>query len=258
MAGVLVAITVATVSIVNGVRGFSESEAEALPPAPPSATVKAKAKATEKASTKALPKTVKPAVKPKPKPQPKPQPRPKAVAVPTKGPGTYRVAKRDLKPANAKGKLVRYSVEVEKGLPFDPIGSATLIHQVLNDKRSWSGSGAWRFELVSSTKKADLRVYVATGKTTDKLCAPLNTHGDLSCQNGSRVVLNATRWGIGAKSYGSDVANYRRYLVNHEVGHYLGKGHVKCGGKGKQASVMLQQSKGLDGCKANPWPAPKR
>ena len=78
----------------------------------------------------------------------------------------------------------------------------------------------------------------------------------MSCQNKDQVVLNAMRWVTGAPSYGKDIANYRRYLVNHEFGHALGFQHVTCRGKGLAAGVMMQQTKGLGGCKANPWPYP--
>jgi hypothetical protein len=64
----------------------------------------------------------------------------------------------------------------------------------------------------------------------------------------------STRWRLGADSYGSDLNSYRRYLVNHEFGHTLGKRHVGCPGPGKVAPVMLQQTKGLRGCRKNPWP----
>ena len=75
----------------------------------------------------------------------------------------------------------------------------------------------------------------------------------MSCQNGDRVVLNAKRWQLGAEAYGRDLVNYRRYLVNHEFGHYIGYGHVDCPGRGRPAPVMMQQTKGLDGCRKNPW-----
>jgi hypothetical protein len=69
------------------------------------------------------------------------------------------------------------------------------------------------------------------------------------------VVLNHRRWMLGAPAYGANVAAYRQYLVNHEVGHFLGHSHVGCPGPGRYAPVMLQQTLRLDGCRSNPWPA---
>ena len=43
-------------------------------------------------------------------------------------------------------------------------------------------------------------MYITTPATTDRLCAPLLTQGEVSCQNGNRVVLNARRWVPGAET----------------------------------------------------------
>jgi predicted Zn-dependent protease len=45
-------------------------------------------------------------------------------------------------------------------------------------------------------------------------------------------------------------------MVNHEVGHYLGLGHVGCPKKGAKAPVMMQQSISLGGCVPEAWPYP--
>ncbi len=176
--------------------------------------------------------------------------------VPDSGPGTYVRANAHGDPAGQAGTVVNFDVQREKGVPVDVDAVARTIQAVLNDRRSWRASGKWRFQLVSSSASADLHVYITTPATTDRLCAPLLTQGEVSCQNGNRVVLNARRWVSGAETYGSDVANYRRYLVNHEVGHALGYQHTTCDGKGRRAAIMVQQTKDLDGCRPNPWPFP--
>jgi Protein of unknown function (DUF3152) len=178
----------------------------------------------------------------------------KKVVVPATGPGRYQAARERAKPASDGGRLIRFDVKVERNLDIPPDEAAKLIAGILNDRRSWRGTGRWRFELVSAVSdQAELHAYIVTPGTTDRLCAPLQTRGEVSCQNGNRVVLNAKRWQFGAKAYGNDLTNYRRYLVNHEFGHYIGHGHVNCPGRDQLAPIMLQQTKGLDGCRKNPW-----
>ncbi len=214
---------------------------------PPAAAPSGPASATVSASPSPRPVQSQP-------PQKKKKKKAKPITVPATGPGTYVKARTGIEPASSRGTLKRYDVRVEKGLDIDPQQAARLIESVLNDKRSWRGTGRWRFELVPAGERADLHAYIVTPGTTDKLCAPLLTRGQVSCQNGNRVVLNAKRWVRGAPAYGKDVTNYRRYLINHEFGHALGHNHVRCPGKGRSAPVMMQQTKGLAGCRKNPWP----
>jgi hypothetical protein len=175
------------------------------------------------------------------------------VMVPESGPGTYQAAEKTVRSMSSYGALIRYDVRVEDGLSIDPDEAAVLIQGVLDDPRSWRGTRRWRFELTPAGQSATLHAFIVTPKTTDRLCAPYLTRGEVSCQNGNRVVLNAKRWLLGADSYGSDLINYRRYLVNHEFGHALGKHHVDCPGPGRLAPVMMQQTKGLGACRKNPW-----
>jgi hypothetical protein len=176
------------------------------------------------------------------------------VKVPQSGPGTYQAARKSVRSRSSYGALIRYDVRVEDGLSIDPDKAALLIQGVLDDPRSWRGTRRWRFELVPVGQSATLHAYIVTPKTTDRLCAPYLTRGEVSCQNGDRVVLNAKRWVFGVDSYGSDLTNYRRYLVNHEFGHALGKHHLGCPGPGRLAPVMMQQTKGHGACRKNPWP----
>ena len=97
-------------------------------------------------------------------------------------------------------------------------------------------------------------IRILTPGTTDDRCLPLKTLGQVSCSIGRNVNLNAVRWTQGVPDYAGDLNGYRTYLVNHEVGHYLGRGHVSCPGQGRPAPVMMQQTKGLKGCARNIWP----
>lgn len=185
-----------------------------------------------------------------------------AVAVvPDTGPRTYRTAGVSAPTTARSGRLYRVDVRVENGVSVDPDTVARTIAATLDDPRSWRSTGRYRFTVVPAGERADLHAYVVTPGTTDRLCAPLLTRGEVSCQAGDKVVLNAKRWVLGADAYGSgraggaELAAYREYLVNHEFGHALGRQHVGCPRRGRPAPVMLQQTKGLQGCTANPWPS---
>ena len=150
----------------------------------------------------------------------------KKVIVPATGPRTYDAADERVKPASYSGRLIRFDVKVEDNLDIDPDAAGKVIAGILNDERSWRGSGRWSSNWSAArSHQPELHAYIATPGTTDRLCTPLLTRGKLSCRKGNHVVLNGMRWLLGAESYGTDLANYRRYLVNHEFGHYIGYGH---------------------------------
>lgn len=146
----------------------------------------------------------------------------------------------------------RVKVETEEGLPVDAGRFADFAIAVLNDPRGWAGQGH-TFERTDGPN-ADFELILASPNTSERMCEPLGTFGTMSCRAGSRVILTWYRWAIGIPDYGTAITDYRRYLINHEVGHYLGFGHVYCPGPGLPAPLMMQQTKGLDGCLPNPWP----
>jgi hypothetical protein len=149
-----------------------------------------------------------------------------------------------------------YRVEIEEGLSFNPALVAASIHKTLTDARGWQAVHPVSFERTDQPD-ADLRVILATPTLTDKLCLPLDTGGEVSCRVEDRVVLNAKRWMYAVPAYAGQVDLYRSYLVNHEVGHALGHGHSTCAVKNTPAPVMMQQTKGLGGCRPNAWPTIK-
>lgn len=129
---------------------------------------------------------------------------------------------------------------------------ANVARSVLTDPRSWERAG-FRFVFRDD---APYTVLLAEPADVDAACAPYDVHSTYSCQIGPVVALNADRWRLATPTWTGTIDEYRTMLVNHEVGHLLGQHHPisRCPIPGEPAPVMAQQSKGLEGCVANPWP----
>jgi hypothetical protein len=156
--------------------------------------------------------------------------------------------------APGRGRVYRIRVEVEAGLNIDATAFATFVLATLNDRRSWTENGRRRFARTDGA--ADIRVVLASPQTSAALCRPLRTGGKLSCRQGNMAVVTSYRWTNAISEYAGNHDGYRHYVINHEVGHTLGHRHEYCPGRGRMAPVMMQQTKGLKGCKPNPWPHP--
>jgi hypothetical protein len=153
-----------------------------------------------------------------------------------------------------RGKLRRFRVLVERDIAnVDPVAVGAFIEQTLNDPRGWTAGGKWRFRRVGPGEPFHFTIYLATPATRDALCN-MGYDRYTSCRNGKRVVINVARWARGVPHYRAPLDTYRQYVINHEVGHFLGRGHERCPGRGRPAPVMLQQTFGLHGCVANAWP----
>ncbi len=153
--------------------------------------------------------------------------------------------------------LIEFSVEIDpdlaEELPYDEF--LAFVIETLGDERSWPARGVG-FRLVDDGGL--FTVIVATPDRVDELCYPLQTNGRFSCGRNGWVAINSDRWFGATDSWPGDLDTYRRYLLNHEVGHYLlGSNHEGCPGAGQPAPVMMQQTKGLNGCEPNGWVEPE-
>jgi hypothetical protein len=177
---------------------------------------------------------------------------------------SFTVAHGGTGPVGSGGHLLRYKVAVETGLSESPADVAATVDRALdNEARGWLRGGQLTFQRVFAGP-AEFVVELATPDTTTFICGKygLRTGGKVSCRGGANVVLNSLRWEHGTDGSGSDQggatvyppAEYRVLMINHEVGHRLGNGHVLCSGDGQPAGVMMTQFFGLHGCVQNIWP----
>jgi hypothetical protein len=176
-----------------------------------------------------------------------------------KGAGTLSVVDGS-SPVFGTGPLQRFIVEVEDGIDVDATAFAAAVETTLGDPRSWGNAGRMTFQRVGAAEAAagqfELRVALVSPGNMETYCPGVGTGGYTSCRYGDRAVINLARWATAVPDYQGDIATYRLYVVNHEVGHALGNGHQPCPGPGQVASVMQQQTLGLDGCLKNAWPYP--
>ncbi|MCP2168811.1 Protein of unknown function (DUF3152) [Goodfellowiella coeruleoviolacea] len=206
-----------------------------------------------------------------------------------KGNSTWRVIPGTKAKYGTGGPVKKYTIEVEDGINPGEYGGddalALLIDQTLSDPaRGWTASGDVSLERVDpNVERPDFRVSLTTPETTKRpdLCG-FNIKYPASCNSREtgRVIINLARWVRGAKAFNGDMDTYRRYAINHEVGHALNHYHEACKKDGDLAPVMMQQTFGVandyvyllnqvdpsnsgavpnDGktCRVNAWPVPQ-
>lgn len=148
-------------------------------------------------------------------------------------------------------RTVTYSV-VNDGARLDMASVRRQVAAIYADARGWR-KGAVKFRQVS--RGGDFTVVLAKAERVPRYSSVCSVKW--SCRVGRHVIINESRWRSSTRAWrkaGKSVASYRHMVVNHETGHWLGFGHQDCSGRGRAAPVMQQQSKDLQGCRANPFP----
>jgi len=148
---------------------------------------------------------------------------------------------------------VTYTVATRGSLSADVNEFASDVNQTLNSPLGWSRLGV-QFAQIESGGEFTVWLSEASQMTTFSAsgCDTI-----VSCTVGNDVIINQTRWLNGSDAWnaaGGSIADYRKMVVNHEAGHWLGHGHEFCSEAGQPAPVMQQQTINMQGCAPNPWP----
>ena len=110
----------------------------------------------------------------------------------------------------------------------------------------------YNFEHKDQNDNIDFNIMFVSDSYIKRTC---NFSG-LSCADTkyNKIYINVDRWRKGSRLSKLSLDDYRVYVINHEVGHILGRQHVKPGNSGTKVPVMVQQTLGIGNCKPNPWP----
>lgn len=149
-------------------------------------------------------------------------------------------------------RVATYSVQTRGKLRVDRESFARAVAATYADPRGWRGRGVV-FRRVS--RGGDFTLVLAAAAQVPSFSSECSV--EWSCRVGRYVIVNQTRWLKASTEWraaGAALRGYQHMVVNHETGHWLGFGHAYCPAPGRKAPVMQQQSKGLQGCRVNPWP----
>lgn len=147
---------------------------------------------------------------------------------------------------------VTYHVETRGHITADLGVFRRQAQQTFDDPRGWRGAGV-AFRRVRSG--GDFTLVLSEASHVPGFSSGCSS--EWSCRVGRYVIINQMRWLNASPMWreaGRSTRDYRHMVVNHETGHWLGHGHRTCPSSGALAPVMQQQSKGLAGCRPNPWP----
>jgi hypothetical protein len=146
---------------------------------------------------------------------------------------------------------VTYSVTTRGRVTASMKAFRRQAQETFDHPRGWRAAGV---RLRRVRRGGDFTLVLAAARTMPSFSPGCSVRW--SCRVGRRVVINQLRWKHASPAWnaaGRSLRGYRHLVVNHETGHWLGRGHTGCRGRGR-APVMMQQSKGTGRCRFNAWP----
>lgn len=165
-----------------------------------------------------------------------------------------RVAAQPVSNPQSISRVFTYTIKTDGTTRSNLSEFSTQTAETLSDTRGWSQLGI-KFKQVSSG--GDFHLILAEASRVPSYSPGCSA--DWSCRVGVSVIINDDRWAGATTAWnnaGGSLRDYRHMVINHEIGHWLGHGHINCSAPGAYAPIMQQQSIDLQGCKFNPWPLP--
>lgn len=146
---------------------------------------------------------------------------------------------------------IRYKITVpDSGIAHEELSFSIEVLRTLSEPDGWPRADV---SFCPVAYEPDIDIVLAKPDTVDLLCAPINTGGKVSCAIHGQAIINYKRWTEATKAW-DDLADYRRYVINHEVGHIMGMIHRHRCTKSGMAPLMMQQSRDRLKCEPNSYP----
>ena len=154
---------------------------------------------------------------------------------------------------------MNYTIIIDSKYKLKKYKIIDKIEDVVQDRRGWKKLG-YKFNYIDyedyledKNIKLDFIIMFKSNKEINDIC-----HFDgLSCADTKKneIYLNVENWRKGSKKSKLSLDLYRTMVTNHEIGHILGRDHIKPGKKNTKISVMAQQTLlGIGDCIPNCFP----
>ena len=160
-----------------------------------------------------------------------------------------------------KRKQVYITTIVDPDIKYSPSQFLNKVKKVLLDKDGWERVANVKFIFVTPSAFAKIKtknkipIRLSLNRTISRECG-FRLSEQLSCcdMSSKEIWLNFTRWRDGAPASKLSLYKYRDYMINHEVGHALGRLHANCPCPGCPAPIMMQHTITIGKCSPNNKP----
>ena len=152
---------------------------------------------------------------------------------------------------------ITYFITKERGLKYSLEKFRKQVTRIIKSPSFWEN---FKFKKSKTLRDADIIIQLTSNKTIERHCPEIK---GLSCASAKDDItyINYDRWTKGSKSSKLKLNKYRKYLIQHEVGHlllfHLNKFYDHhypeniCDSDIKNAPIMMQQTNGIGKCKPN-------